>query len=231
LTEDRQSTKEKLLDAAEDLFAAKEFENVSIRELAAVAEVNVAAVNYHFQNKDNLFREVVKRRFVIQRDRILAAFDSLLEETGGRPRVDQVIRALVRHHLEGALPEQGGPSFMGLVARHMQPGQTHMAGPFFKTMVAPLFSRISQVLLMARPQLEPDQVAWIIASIIGQIQHLLIRWEKRRDMETDPESLQIMLQAFPALGLSQSEYIEQVTDHITRFSTAAIDGLFPEVAP
>ena len=58
----------------------KDFENVSIRELAAAANVNVAAVNYHFQGKENLFLEVVQRRFVAQRDRTLAALDALLKK-------------------------------------------------------------------------------------------------------------------------------------------------------
>jgi len=231
LTEDRQPTKDRLLDAAENLFAEKDFENVSIRELAAAADVNVAAVNYHFQGKENLFHEVVQRRFVVQRDNTLAALDGLLEETGGHPRVEQVIRTLVRQHLEGALPGPGSASFLALMARHMQPGNAHMAGPFFKTIVAPIFGKFSRTLITSHPRLEPEQVTWIAASIVGQIHHFIIRWQKRRDMEADAESLQIMLQAFPALGLSLPEYIDQVTDHITRFSTAAIDGLFPEVTP
>jgi AcrR family transcriptional regulator len=230
LTDDRHTTKERLLDAAENLFSERAFENVSIRELAAAADVNVAAINYHFQGKENLFHEVVQRRFVIQRDRTLAALDGLLAESGGRPRVEQVIRVLVRQHLEGALPGPGGASFLAVIASHMQPGNTHMAGPFFKTIVAPVFAAFSRVITAARPGLEPGQVSWIAASIIGQIHHLIIRWQKRQDMESDPESLKIMLQAFPALGLPLPEYIDQVTDHITRFSTAAIDGLYPEVS-
>lgn len=230
MAEDRQSTKTRLLDAAEMLFAEKAFENVSIRDLAAAADVNVAAVNYHFQGKENLFHEVVQRRFVIQRDKTLAALDRLLEETDGRPQVDQVIRTLVGQHLEGALPGLGNASFMALIARQLQPGNTHMAGPFFKHMVAPIFGKFSQALITARPSLEPEQVTWIAASIIGQIHHLILRWQKRQDMESDPESLAIMLQAFPALNLPLDDYLDQVIEHITRFSTAAIDGLYPEVS-
>jgi len=231
VSEDRQTTQDRLLDAAESLFAERAFENVSIRELAAAADVNVAAVNYHFQNKENLFHEVIRRRFVAQRDRTLAALEGLLEKTGGRPRVDQVIQALVRQHLEGALPGAGNSGFLALIARQMQPGNAHLAGPFFKTMVAPVFGAFSGALIAARPGLEPEQVSWIAASIIGQIHHLIMRWQKRQDMEPDSETLQIMLQAFPALGLTLDEYIDQVTEHITRFSTAAIDGLYPEVSP
>ena len=230
MTEDRQSTKDRLLDAAEHLFAEKGFKDVSIRELVAAAEVNVAAVNYHFQGKENLFHEVILRRFVIQRDKTLAALDDLLAETGGQPRVDQVIEILVRQHLEGTLADPGSANFLSLMARLMQPGHTPMADIFFKEMVAPLFGAFSRAIIAARPGLEPEQVCWVSASIVGQIQHFIMRWQKRQDMESDPETLQIMLRAFPALGLSLSEYIEEVIAHITRFSTAAIDGLYPEVS-
>jgi AcrR family transcriptional regulator len=229
LTEDRQTTKNRLLDAAEALFAEKSFENVSIRELATAADVNVAAVNYHFQNKENLFHEVVARRFTAQRDITLSALDELLAATGGRPRVDQVIRTLVHNHLEGALPGSGKSNILALMARQMDPGNAHMAGSFFKTIVAPVFATFAKAIMAARPGLEREQVTWIAASIVGQIHHLIIRWHKRQALEEDPESLAIMLKAFPALELDLPEYIEQVTDHITRFSTAAIDGLYPEV--
>jgi AcrR family transcriptional regulator len=230
LTEDRQPTKDRLLDAAEFLFAEKGFEDVSIRELAATAEVNVAAVNYHFQGKENLFHEVILRRFVIQRDKTLAALDDLLTDTGGRPRVDQVIGILVRQYMEGTLAGPGSASFMALMARQMQPGHAHMAGTFFREMVAPVFGAFSRAIVAARPGLGPEQVCWISASIVGQIHHFIMRWQKRKDMESDPETLQIMLRAFPALGLSLPEYVEEVIAHITRFSTAAIDGLYPEVS-
>jgi hypothetical protein len=39
------------------------------------------------------------------------------------------------------------------------------------------------------------------------------------------------LRAFPALGHPVETYISEVTDHVTRFSTAAIDALYPEVSP
>lgn len=230
MNEDRQTTKNRLLDAAESLFTEKAFEKVSVRELAAAADVNVAAVNYHFQGKENLFHEVILRRFVIQRDRTLAALDDLLAETGGHPRVDQVIGILVRQHLEGALASPGSASFLALMARQMQPGNAHMAGTFFREMVAPIFGAFSRSIIAARPCLEPEQVDWISASMVGQIHHFIMRWQKRQDMESDPESLQIMLKSFPPLELPVTDYIEQVTEHVTRFSTAAIDGLYPEVS-
>ncbi len=53
-------TKEKILKVATQLFAAHGFAGTSVRELALEAEVNIAAINYHFQNKENLYREVLR---------------------------------------------------------------------------------------------------------------------------------------------------------------------------
>jgi AcrR family transcriptional regulator len=53
--------KEQILDAAEPLFAEKGFDGVSVREITRAAEVNVAAVHYHFGSKKELYLEMVRR--------------------------------------------------------------------------------------------------------------------------------------------------------------------------
>jgi AcrR family transcriptional regulator len=55
-----QDTKGKILTTATQLFARNGFDGSSIREIAAVAGVNLSAVNYHFKNKENLYISVFK---------------------------------------------------------------------------------------------------------------------------------------------------------------------------
>ena len=55
------STKNKILDAAESLFADKGFSGTSLREITSLAEVNLAAVNYHFGSKKELIKSVMSR--------------------------------------------------------------------------------------------------------------------------------------------------------------------------
>lgn len=50
-----QDTREKILMVAHELFAKNGFHGTSIRELAKQADVNVAAINYHFENKEKLY--------------------------------------------------------------------------------------------------------------------------------------------------------------------------------
>lgn len=52
-------TKEKILEVARVLFADKGFDGTSVRDIAKLAEVNVASVNYHFDSKENLFHEIL----------------------------------------------------------------------------------------------------------------------------------------------------------------------------
>lgn len=221
--DDRQA-KDRLLDAAEELFAAKGFGEVSVRELAATAGVNVAAVNYHFQGKENLFREAIIRRFVAQRDRTLKGLQALLEQTAGQPEVEQVVHVLVHEYLDGAMSN----SFLTMITREMHGGKSGTHLEFFKEMVAPVFMAMSQALMAARPSLTQEDLNWIIASIVGQVHHFILRRIKCESCDDVPEAREIMFRAFPALALERDEYIRQTTDHITRFSTAAIDGLYPE---
>ncbi len=54
------STKARILEAAGGVFAAKGFESATIREICQLAGANLAAVNYHFGDKQRLYVEAVK---------------------------------------------------------------------------------------------------------------------------------------------------------------------------
>src|SRR6058998_1049074 len=56
------ATKQRILDTAESLFMEHGFEATSLRSITAAAGVNLAAVNYHFGSKDELFQSVLTRR-------------------------------------------------------------------------------------------------------------------------------------------------------------------------
>src|SRR5512138_2219156 len=56
------STKDRILGAAEELFALHGFAGTSLRQVTSRADVNIAAVNYHFGSKENLVNEVFRRR-------------------------------------------------------------------------------------------------------------------------------------------------------------------------
>ena len=69
------ATKERILDAAEGLFMEHGFEATSLRSITAAAAVNLAAVNYHFGSKDELFQAVLTRRLDPMNQRRVALLD------------------------------------------------------------------------------------------------------------------------------------------------------------
>jgi AcrR family transcriptional regulator len=231
VTVDRLTTKERLLDAAEHLFAERSFGDVSVRELAAAAEVNVAAVNYHFQGKENLFQEVLARRFADQRDRTLASLAAAVTAGGQRPALDAIIRAMVESYLHGALATDEGARVMAVMAREMHTADGRHYTVVFRDMIAPVFAAFSAAMLQARPSLQQEQANWLIASIVGQVHHFIMRRMKFDSLPADDEARAFMERAFPILGAGIDTYIADTVAHITRFSTAAINGLYPEVTP
>ena len=63
-------TRERLLDAAEELFAARGFNGVSVRDIVKAADTNLGAIPYHFGSKENLLKSVLLRRIApIQAER------------------------------------------------------------------------------------------------------------------------------------------------------------------
>src|ERR1700687_478170 len=96
-------TRTAILDAAERLYADRGFADVTLRDIVAAANVNLAAVNYHFGSKDELIAELfVTRRLATNRER-LNQLKSAEEVGGGRADIDSILRALVGPTLRGCL--------------------------------------------------------------------------------------------------------------------------------
>ena len=231
MTNDKLTTKDRLLDAAEVLFVERGYDDVSIRDLAAAADVNVAAVNYHFQGKENLYHEVIRRRFSVQRDATLASLAEAAPADGSQPELDAIIRAMVGEYLEGALVRKGGARVMAAITREMHSNYDTRHMVFFREMIAPIFAAFSEAMLLARPNITQEDANWLIASIVGQVHHFIMRRLKCNTMPADDETRAFMVGAFPVLAAPVEDYVAAITDHITRFSTAAIDGMHPEVTP
>src|ERR1700675_3405038 len=93
-------TKTKILNAAEKLFALNGFDATSLRDITAEAQVNLAAVNYHFQSKDSLIDAVILRRIEpVNRRRV-----EMLDTAGPSPSVEQIVEAFLAPLLEKDIP-------------------------------------------------------------------------------------------------------------------------------
>src|SRR3982074_2626056 len=96
-------TRTAILSAAERLYADRGFADVTLRDIVAAADVNLAAVNYHFGSKDTLIAELfVTRSLATNRER-LNELKAAEEAGGGRAGIDAILRALVGPTLRGCL--------------------------------------------------------------------------------------------------------------------------------
>lgn len=96
-------TRSAILTAAERLYADRGFADVTLRDIVAAADVNLAAVNYHFGSKDELIAELfVTRSLATNRER-LNELKAAEEAGGGRADIGVVLRALVGPTLRGCL--------------------------------------------------------------------------------------------------------------------------------
>jgi AcrR family transcriptional regulator len=100
-------TRTAILAAAERLYADRGFGDVTLRDIVAEANVNLAAVNYHFGSKDELIAELfVTRSLGLNRER-LRELRAAEERGSGRAQVADILRALVGPSLRGCIgPER-----------------------------------------------------------------------------------------------------------------------------
>src|SRR5437762_5155319 len=80
-----QDTKSRILDVAEHLFMEHGFEATSLRSLTSSAGVNLAAVNYHFGSKEELFQAVLTRRLDPMNQERIELLKKLENGSGDRP--------------------------------------------------------------------------------------------------------------------------------------------------
>lgn len=69
-------TKEKIVSAARRLFEQKGYDKTSVRDIATLADVNVALINYHFQSKENLFLAIIEESMDTTRMKLTSIIDS-----------------------------------------------------------------------------------------------------------------------------------------------------------
>ena len=89
--------RDRILDAAEELFAEHGYDGVTLRRIAATADVDVALANYHFGKKLDLFQAVFSRRAELLNEARREALHACQASSGKKgPSVEQIIEAFLR---------------------------------------------------------------------------------------------------------------------------------------
>jgi len=196
-------TRQRLLEAAGEVFAERGFRATTVREICQRAKANLAAVNYHFGDKERLYAAVLQYTF-----RYAIEKYPLDLGLGAEATAEERLQAFIRAHIFGFLDE-GLPAWHGkLMAREMAE-PTGMLDTLVDQMIRPkaelLMSIVRDVL---GHDANPRRVWRCAASIIGQC--LFYHHARPVIKRLDPEQTYT------------PEALEDLVDHITQFSLAAL---------
>ncbi len=198
------STKDRILDAAEQLFAERGFADTSLRTITAAAGANIASVNYYFQSKEALIRAVFSRRLVpINRAR-LELLDRL-EAQGGQPSVEDLIRAFLAPVIQAGDNCADLTKFGRLVGR-MYADPSDMFARIFREEFGEVKVRFIAAFERALPGLPTEEMYWRLHFLIAVLAHTMAGLHQIRTISgglcdvSDKSAILERLVAFLAAG-------------------------------
>jgi AcrR family transcriptional regulator len=191
---------ERLLDAAERLFAQHGVAGTSVRDITGEAGVNVAAVNYYFGSREHLVSAVIDRRLTPLNEERLRLLDDTWSAcwnrgAESRPTVEDVLAALVGPSIRLCFEH---PYFARLASQLRADGDPALWQDY-RSRQAGVMSRFRETFASALPELAAEEVATRLHYILGAIQHIWAHCPL--PAEETPERLLASFLTFYSAGL------------------------------
>jgi TetR/AcrR family transcriptional regulator, regulator of cefoperazone and chloramphenicol sensitivity len=194
-------TKSRLLTAAGEIFAEKGYEAASVREICQRASANIAAVNYHFGEKRQLYVAAVREAQCAQAVQLeLPAWPDQLPPV---ERLRRYIHVMFKTMLASDRPKWHLELMLRELAR-----PTEACEAVVEDYIRPMADQLRVIIRDLTPHLTDDQRWPIGFSIVGQVLFYYVHQPIIR--------LLIGPIAFEALS------VDELAEHVTRFSLAAL---------
>jgi len=196
------STKQRILDAAEALFASHGFTGASLRQVTSSAQVNLAAVNYHFGSKENLINEVLRLRLdKLNADRTQALQSALAKSP---TQLEDVLGAWIRPALAASANEKGSTAFVRILARTYAE-QNERLRSFLHDNYGHVLRDFTAALGILLPHLDKQELYWRMDIITGALTFAMADFGaiKRR-------------------GASAEQHRDLSADHLIHFAAAGL---------
>src|ERR1035438_8424269 len=160
MTRPKRTTKDKLMDAAEKLFARRGFHGTSLRDITGAAGVDLALVNYHFGSKKQFLEAVLERRgHVLNEERLRRLADVRLSAAPHAPSTEAVVDAFLDPILDRlAHAGPGWHSYFALIAyvnNSPEWGRKLMGKTFDKVV-----RQFIQAVMDSLPGSAPEDIFW-----------------------------------------------------------------------
>lgn len=200
------STRDRLLDAAGQVFAEYGFRDATIRDICALAGTNVASVNYHFGGKERLYAEVLR----YADDRSMRGHELSADFENLPPEVQ--LAAFVRQFMERIF-DPHRPSWRDRVMAREMLDPTPALAELAERNIRPRALMLQGIVRRIIGPDAGDQVVQLCAaSVVGQC----VLYHKSKTL---------MKHLMPALPLEEGENVSALTEHVTRFSLAAMRAI------
>ena len=197
------STKDRILGAAEELFAQHGFVGTSLRQVTSRADVNIAAVNYHFGSKENLINEVFRRRMDEMSRQRLGQLEQASKDRPGA--LEAVLAAFVEPALAVARDRQGGAAFIRVIARAYAEKNDGLR-QFLSEQYGHVLREFARAIAQCVPGLEKEQLYWRLDFLSGALTYAMSDFG---------------LIKRPA-GVSEIAHRKRAADELIRFAAAGI---------
>jgi AcrR family transcriptional regulator len=190
----------RLLNSAEELFCEHGFDGVSVRDIAASADCNIASINYYFGSKENLYIEMFRRHVGKLIDEQVTNIQRIMKSDN--PTVENLIKALVTLALKSLNNNGGKRSLIKMMVREML--HPHLKTEIvFDEVISKFFIELHKAIMKLYPEIEPENGMLCIYFLDGIILHALLFME-------------FYCEHCPNLK------VEELIEHIVRFSTAGM---------
>ncbi len=195
-----------IVEAAEILFSTNGYHGTSIRDVSKSAKVNLAAVNYHFGNKESLYCAILRRRLRAMNQDRLEKLGNAIELAGDKP----IPLALIIDIFARPLFAPGGS------AREKNGNASRLIGrsiveplPFAEELLATELhlttAHFARAIRKHSPTLQPEEFMWRLNFVVGAMHHTLATIHRMTTLTR---------------GLCQNNDFENALRYFTQFAVA-----------
>ena len=199
------STKDRILGAAEELFAQHGFAGTSLRQVTSRADVNIAAVNYHFGSKENLVNEVFRRRMDEMSALRLSRLKAAIQEHPGE--LEPVLAAFVEPALAMAQDRHGGGAFIRVIARAYAEKNDSLR-KFLSDQYGHVPREFAKAIAICLPQLSKEQLYWRLDFLSGALTYAMADFGMIKRLS----------------GTSEAAHRERAARELIRFAAAGLSA-------
>ncbi len=205
----REASIERILDAAEQLFAELGYHGVTLKDVAARVGVSSTLIHYHFAGKESIYEAVWARKAPQSAHNRLEAMRRYAEEAGDAVTVEGALHAWIDTDLDAHLANEEHWAAFGRIAAQANSATGWGAGKMVKYF-NPVALALIDLLKRAMPDCDEATIFWGYHFLSGAMTHNMARTGRLNDLSG---------------GLCSSDDFEAIRRHMATFMAAGFEAI------